>query len=57
MYFDLPEKANLLLLRMREEEKFVSFFNTIKPLGISESVDLSFNLCTVILFFYFAFFP
>lgn len=50
MYFHLPEKAKLFLLRMREEEKFVIFFSTITPLSISESGFLFYPLWFVCLF-------
>lgn len=54
----LPEKAKLLLLMVKEGEKLVSFFffSKIGPLSISESEDLSFILCIVIIFFILPFF-
>lgn len=53
----LPEKTKLILLRMREEEKFVIFFIKIRPPSISESEDFSFILYIVIIFFILPFFP
>lgn len=53
----LPEKAKLLLLMVKEGEKLVRFFfSKIGPLSISESEDLSFILCIVIIFFILPFF-